>query len=547
MLQAVTPEPTAIVEVTHAAANAEAAAPAVAASDAAFNRAGEEELQSEGSASTAIKEATSSLLTDVDQDVILMSRGPVSNVRESVLLPSMAGSMHADGNSADLVSGMIVEQPAMTMDESESIMCGEVDTILDDLTSTAGVAVPVQSVDNSLMPDAAPDTDSIMDRLLIDVGGTGHDSQHAEQSSVLLEAEEDKVLYDVPTPFSGSSPDAMVIAAADTDGLTNGLIADTAAAGESLNEQQAGLPMALEVDTDRITDRLLTEVSMDGVRSTQQEEQGSSNPIADDVDDLLDDLVTTAAVPLPAHTEIDPVSKSETEAEAEIANAEPQLVRAEPQPVSTEPQALSTEAELETRVRPESIAAAAVLTPEDAHADLAVTEESDFLMTKEVDSILDDMTTMADRTVPVGMGMDGSDRPDVSDRPEQLETESVLEGRVADAAEVPQYLPSSGKPSAVLILLLASRPLDLLVHSDPSSKCMTGQRCQPGYICLCTGRFSHTDWHMGIPDLSLHLERCAANPHKTETTGFGCQLQSFVHVAIVPDIAVVRHKISHDA
>ncbi|KAL0033157.1 hypothetical protein WJX79_005908 [Trebouxia sp. C0005] len=234
--QAVTPEPTAIVEVTHAAANAEAAAPAVAASDAAFNRAGEEELQSEGSASTAIKEATSSLLTDVDQDVILMSRGPVSNVR--------------------------------------------------------------------------------------------HDSQHAEQSSVLLEAEEDKVLYDVPTPFSGSSPDAMVIAAADTDGLTNGLIADTAAAGESLNEQQAGLPMALEVDTDRITDRLLT-------------------------------------------------------------------------------------------------------------------EESDFLMTKEVDSILDDMTTMADRTVPVGMGMDGSDRPDVSDRPEQLETESVLEGRVADAAEVPQYLPSS--------------------------------------------------------------------------------------------------------
>ena len=74
-------------EITDAAADAEAAAPAVAASDAASTKAGEEELQSEGSASTASKEAMSSLLTTVDQDNILMSHGSVGNVRESVLLP----------------------------------------------------------------------------------------------------------------------------------------------------------------------------------------------------------------------------------------------------------------------------------------------------------------------------------------------------------------------------------------------------------------------------------------------------------------------------
>ncbi len=43
-------------------------------------------------------------------------------------------------------------------------------TILDELTSTAGTAVPVESADNSSMPGAAMHTDSIMDRLLIDVG-----------------------------------------------------------------------------------------------------------------------------------------------------------------------------------------------------------------------------------------------------------------------------------------------------------------------------------------------------------------------------------------
>ena len=362
-------------EITDAAADAEAAAPAVAASDAASTKAGEEELQSEGSASTAIKEAMSSLLTTVDQNNILMSHGSVGNVRESVLLPSVAGSIHADGNSAD--PGL--EQPDMTKDESESVMCGEVDTILDDLTSTAGVAVPVLSAHPSSMPDAAVDTDSVMDRLLMDVGETKHESQHAEQSSALLEAEEDKGLYDVPV--GESSPDAMVNAAADTDSFTDRSFADTAAAGDSLVEQLAGLPMALEVDTDSVTDRSLTEVSVDDAKSTQQEEHGSSE--ADDVDDLLDDLVTTAAVPLPAHTEMDPVSTSEAETEAEIANAEPEDASSEPEPVSAEPK---------------------------------------------------------------DMGVDTSDRPDVSDRPEQVETESMLEELVADAAEAPQYLPSSGKP-----------------------------------------------------------------------------------------------------
>jgi len=396
--QAVTPAPTATVEVSDAAADeAEAAAPAVAASDAASTRAGEEELQSEVS---AVKEAMSSLLTEVDEDVILLSRHSVSNVHESVLLPSLTGSVHLDGNCTDLVSGMITEQPAMTKDESGSVMCGEVDTILDELTSTAGVAVPVQSAGSTSLPDAAVDTDSVMDRLLIDVGGTEHESQHAEQSIVLLEAEEDKVLHDVPAPFGESSPDAMVSAAADTDSLMDRMVADAAAAGDSSFEQQAGLPMALEVDTDSVTDRLLTEVSMDDGESTQQEEQGSSNPMADDVDDLLDDLVTTAAVPLPAHTEMDPVLTSEADAEAEIANAEPEVVSAEPEPVSAEPQAVSTEAELETGVRPESIATAAVLTAEDAYADLAVTEESDISMTKEVASVLDDMTNTAGMTVP---------------------------------------------------------------------------------------------------------------------------------------------------
>ena len=52
---------------------------------------------------------------------------------------------------------------------------------------------------------------------------------------------------------------------------------------------------------------------------------------------------------------------------------------------------------------------------------------------------------------------------------------------------------------------------------------------------------------MGIPDLSLHLERCVVNPHSTELTGFGSQSQQFVHVNIVPDIAAVRHKTSHGA
>jgi len=98
----------------------------------------------------------------------------------------------------------------------------------------------------------------------------------------------------------------MVNAAADTDSFTDRLVADTAAAGDSLVEQLAGLPMALEVDTDSVTDRPLTEVSVDDAKSTQQEEHGSSE--ADDVDDLLDDLVTTAAVPLPAHTEMETLS-----------------------------------------------------------------------------------------------------------------------------------------------------------------------------------------------------------------------------------------------
>ena len=457
MLQAVTPAPMAMVQLTHAAADAEAAAPAAAASDAASTKAGEEELQS---ASTAIKEAMSSLLTKVHQDSILMSHASVSNVRESVLLPSVAGSTHADGNSADLVSGMIVEQPAMTKDESESVMCGEVDTILDDLTSTAGIAVPVQSA-NSSTPDAAVDTDSIVDRLLIDVGGTEHESQHAEQSHVLFVAEGDKVVNDAPIPIGGSSPDAMVNAAADTDSLTDRLVADTAAAADSLIEQQAGLPMALEVDTDSVPDRLLTEVSMDDAKSTQQEEEGSSE--ADDVDDLLDDLVITAAVPLPAHSEMDPVSTSEAKTEAEIANAEPEVASAEPEPMSAEPRAMSTEAERETGVRLESIAAAAVLTPEDSHAALAITEDSDITMTKEVNSVLDEMTNTAGASVPLGMRLDGSDRS------EQVENESVLEGLLADVAEVPQYLPSSGEPFAVWILLLASCALDLLVHSDLSS------------------------------------------------------------------------------
>ena len=517
MLQAVALGPSAMVEVTDVAADAEAAAPAVAASDAASTRPGEEELQSEGSASTAIKDAMSSLITEEDEEVLLLSRGSVSNVHESVLPLLVAGSTHVDGNSTELLSGMIIEQPAMTKDESESVMCGELDSILDDLASTAGIAVPVQSADNSSMPDAAVDTDSVMNRLLIDVGKPEHESQHAEQSTVLFLADGDQVLLDVPTPLGESSPDAMVNAAVDTDSLMDGLVADAAAAGGSSFEQQAALPMALEVDTDSVTDRLLTEVSMDDAESTQQEEQGTPNPIADDVDDLLDDVITTAAVPLPAHTEMDPVSTSEAEAEAEIANAEPQVVRAEPEPVSAEPQAVSTEAELETGVRPESIAAAAaVLTPEDAHADLAITEESDISMTKEVDKVLGDMTNMAGVSVPKDMGLDGSDRPDVSDRPEQLETESMSEGLVGDAAETPQYLPSSGKPFAVSTLLLASCPLDLLVHSDPSSQCMTAQSCQPGCICICTGRFSHTDWHMGIPDLSLDLERCLVNRHNAE-------------------------------
>ncbi len=91
MSQAVTPAPTATVEVSDAAADeAEAAAPAVAASDAASTRAGEEELQSEVS---AVKEAMSSLLTEVDEDVIFLSRHSVSNVHESVLLPSLTGSV----------------------------------------------------------------------------------------------------------------------------------------------------------------------------------------------------------------------------------------------------------------------------------------------------------------------------------------------------------------------------------------------------------------------------------------------------------------------
>ncbi len=420
MLQAVTPAPTAIVEITDAAADAEAAAPAVAESDAASPKAAEEELQTEGSASTAITEAMSSLLTKVDQDNMLVSHGSVSNVRESVLLPSVAGSTHVDGNSADPVSGMIVEQPAMTKDESEPVMCGEVDTVLDNLTSTAGVAVQVQSADNSSVPEAAVDTDSVMDRLLIDVGGTERESQHAEQSSVLLEAEEDKVLHDVPTPVGESSPDSMVNVATDTDSLTDRLVTDVAAAGGSSFEQQAGLPTALEEDTCSITDRPLTEVSVDDAKSTQQEEQGSSNPTADDVDDLLDDLVTTAAVPLPAHKEMDPVSTSEAETEAEIANAEPEDASAEPEPVSAEPK---------------------------------------------------------------DMGLEGSARPDISDRPEQLETESVLEELVAAAAQVSQYLPSSGKPFAVLALLLASCLLDLLCSLGPV-KLMHDWPKLPTWLCL---------------------------------------------------------------
>ena len=45
-------------------------------------------------------------------------------------------------------------------------------TILDELTTTADIAVPVDAADNSSTPGAAVDTDSVMDRLLMEVGGT---------------------------------------------------------------------------------------------------------------------------------------------------------------------------------------------------------------------------------------------------------------------------------------------------------------------------------------------------------------------------------------
>lgn len=392
-------------------------------------------------------EAAPSPLMQEEQDALLMSHDPVSIAHDSVLLPP-AVDMHASGDSAqsaDLPVSPVSAQPDMTKDESEVVMTGEVDTILDELTSTAGVEVPVESDDSLATPDAAVDTDSIMDRLLIDTVDVEAESQHEQLSGVpMMEVEEENGQVEPAGAVADSSPEALVtdagqaIAPQDTDNATDRLGTETS--GVLDPEQQAELPQAEDADTDSLMYRLVEDVSMDNAPLVQQEEGGSTNPEAGDVDELVDDLVSTAPVTVPAHSETDAAAESDSEAEgvrtdAVSAQAEAEAVSPEPMLVSAqvehEHEAVSTETQADAEANfAASVTAEADLIHDGGDVGLSITEQSETLMTRQVESVLDDLLNTDEASEPVQSSSKAVNEP------EALEDKSVLE-LISDVADAP--------------------------------------------------------------------------------------------------------------
>lgn len=404
-----------------------------------------------GPSSSAAPEAAPSPLMQEEEHALFMSHDPVSIAHDSVLLPP-AVDMHAtddSAQSADLPDRLVSAQPDMTKDESEVVMTGEVDTILDELTSTAGVEVPAEADDSLATPDAAVDTDSIMDRLLIDTIDVETESQHAQLSSVpKMEVEEENSQVQPAGAVADSSPEALVtdagqaIAPQDTDNATDRLGTETS--GVLDPEQQAELPQAEDADTDSLMDRLVADVSMDNAQLSQQEVDDASKPVAGDVDDVVDDLVSTAPVTVPAHSETDADAESMSQSEAEMARTDAVSAEAEAETdaVSTQPMLVSAQAEdeheaMSTQTQADaevnvaaSMTAEADVIHEGAVVDLLITEQSETLMTRQVESILDDMLNTDEASEPVQSSSEAVNEP------EALEDKSVL-GLISDVADAP--------------------------------------------------------------------------------------------------------------
>lgn len=215
-LQASTPAETAAADEADASAAEQLdASPAKEADDSsdevhpseqAAPAAAEEEQQHGQSAgparldSSVVNDTLSSLLTHAEHDSVLMPHGTVSTTDDS--LPAQP----ADSNGGGLITAaaapvtadsqivMADVQPAMNEDDSGLVLAGEVDSILDDLRSTAGI--PVQSADDSsTVSDAAEITDNVTDR------------QHADGSAVDTDSVVDRLMTDAVPDAEEAEPD----------------------------------------------------------------------------------------------------------------------------------------------------------------------------------------------------------------------------------------------------------------------------------------------------------------------------------------------------